>query len=183
MTNFVYHGSCVQGLSQIDLQNHRYIYAAKDKNIAALYMMRRGPWTLFRCFGHEKGHIPFFVERYPGQIDDFYKDVSGSIYVLETESFDDNGWCVRSTEPQNVVREIKISNVKDFLLDIESQGDLKIYRYPNRPSFIPEDDSDLIDSILKLPKNLRLKKQQEFKDLFPDLYLENQDKLETVQNS
>lgn len=178
MADFVYHGSPVQNLKEI-IPYSKLMYATKDKITAVLYTIRRGPWRFFRTLGHEIGWVPFVVERYKGMFDDCYGGLSGSVYVLDAKSFKTDGSVsVVSDKPQPVIQEIKIEDIKDFLLNAEKQGKLKIYRYPNRPNTIPQDDSDLIKEILKMSKEHQTKIIKELKVLFPDLYLKNKDKFE-----
>lgn len=45
-----------------------------------------------------------------------------------------------------------ISNVFDKMLEYESIGKMKIYRYPDKPDYIPTDDSDLVDKYINFEK-------------------------------
>ena len=50
-----------------------------------------------------------------------------------------------SEVPVNVIDEVEIPSVWEYLKSLEKDGELKIYRYPSRPNFYPTDDSDLIE--------------------------------------
>lgn len=45
----------------------------------------------------------------------------------------------------NVIEEVEITNIWDYFKELEKQGELKIYRYPNRLKQYPSDDEDLIE--------------------------------------
>lgn len=178
---FVYHGSTVQNLTEIIPHKNRLIYAVKDKTISAMFIRdtRRGHGSFSRSIGHEQG-IPFIVERYKNALDDLYKNVSGSIYVLQDSSFmpDKLKWQMVSKDKQPVIQEIKINDVKEFLIDLEKQNKLKIYCYPSRPKFIPQDDSDLIKEVLSFNSPDKL---QEFQEIFPDLYEKHKEILDKIK--
>ena len=178
--NYVYHGSTKQNLTEIKPKKNDLIYATKDKIICALFIRntKTGHGSFSRSFGHEK-NIPFVVERYKNALEDMYDEVSGSIYILDSQSFfeDKLKWQMVSQKPVQVIEEIKIDNVKNFLIDLEKQKLLKIYRYPEKPKCIPADDTDLVKEVLKFNS---LKKLYEFKQLFPDLYLEHKDALHNI---
>ncbi len=58
------------------------------------------------------------------------------IYVLEVISFE------REIKPLN---KIHYPNILDAIIEEEKQGNISIYRYPNRPKNMPLDNSDLIE--------------------------------------
>ena len=182
---FVFHGSPVQNLTEIQPRKNGLVYAVKDKIICAMFMASRstGHGVYSRSIGHEDG-IPFLVERYKAALENLYNNVSGSIYVLDDQDFvqDKLKWQMVSKRPQAVVQEIKIDNVQKFLFDLAAQGQLKIYRWPSRPKRIPDDDSDLVQTALSFNN---AEKVEEFKSLFPDLYGKHKqefDKITQVQN-
>lgn len=180
---FVYHGSSVQDLKEIKPMNHGQVYAAKDKIIAILFIVNRntGRYTYARTVGHlNDGTLPYIAERYANAFDDLYNGKSGSVYVLDDKFFcSDRPGVAMSRTAVPVVQEIKIPDLKQYLLDLENRHQLKIYRYPDRPSSIPSDDSDLVQMCQKFNS---LDKLQEFKELFPDVYQRNKDKFECIEN-
>lgn len=50
-----------------------------------------------------------------------------------------------SEEPVPVLREIKVPNVREFLLQCEKEGRIRIYQHQDRPGWIPPDDQDLVE--------------------------------------
>ena len=181
---FVYHGSQKQNLTEIT-PHHGVVYAATDKMIAALFMMRRGPWTFLRTIGRYNNREPFFVERYESAFDDFYDGVSGSIYLLDANCFNESvyeGEYLISKETQPVIKEIKIDNVKEFLSQAEKNKEIKIYRYPNRPLCVSQDDSDLIRRIKSCSSgDLQKRMLQELKSLLPLVYQQYKKELDSIQ--
>lgn len=78
-------------------------------------------------------------------------NTTGRYYILDDANFHkhkelgvgDNEYV--SSVPVKVIEEIEITNVWDYFKKLESDGFLKIYRYPTRPKAYPEDDEDLIE--------------------------------------
>ncbi len=58
-----------------------------------------------------------------------------------------------SEVPVNVIDEVEIPSVWEYLKSLEKDGELKIYRYPSRPNFYPTDDSDLIEVAISMYLN------------------------------
>ena len=50
-----------------------------------------------------------------------------------------------SEEPVPVLGEIKVPDVKAFLLQCEVEGRIRIYQHQERPGWIPLDDQDLVE--------------------------------------
>lgn len=98
-------------------------------------------------------------------------NVSGSLYTLNGKNFisGKTGWSaeVVSEYDEDVIHEEFIDNVFEKLKELNGKGKLKLYLYPDRPSFIPKDNSDLI------PKVIRWKKRginvEPFFKLYPEL--------------
>ena len=60
-----------------------------------------------------------------------------------------------------------IENVYDELIKLDKDGLIKLYLYPNRPSFVPLNNSDLIPKVLRWYKNgFNINK---FYDIYPEL--------------
>ncbi len=73
------------------------------------------------------------------------------MYILDDTTFyKHNALGVGNNEyvsevPVKVKEEITIPNVWEYFKELEKEGKLTIYRYPNRPKKYPKDDSDLIE--------------------------------------
>lgn len=78
-----------------------------------------------------------------------YRNVSGSVYTLPADSFEagKTGWegDLVSMISVKVASEIHVEDALETLLGFERAGQIVIHRYPNRPSYIPQDDSDLVE--------------------------------------
>jgi len=111
----------------------------------------------------------YIVERFEGALDTRYEGKRGSIYTLPGDSFHKRNGFWRdevvselSVEP---IEEFKVSNASEYILGIVDSGEIDLYRYPSRPVWIPEDDSDLVEFTLewiKLGRNDVLKQVERF---------------------
>lgn len=96
---------------------------------------------------------------------------SGYIYELDASNFKENqtGWSaeVVSERDEKVISFECIENVYDELIKLDKDGLMKLYLYPNRPSFVPLNNSDLIPKVLRWYKNgFNINK---FYDIYPEL--------------
>ena len=68
-----------------------------------------------------------------------------------------------------------IENIYDELIKLDKEGLIKLYLYPNRPDYVPIDNSDLIpkDNSDLIPKVLRWYKNgfniNNFYNIYPEL--------------
>ncbi len=151
----VYHASRISGLKRIEprISTHgqAWIYAARDPSTAAMFLGHHHDFILGSGF---VGDRPYIVERFAGAFGRAKSGASGSIYVLPGSSFQAG----RTSFREEVVSEITLEPLREtvvpdaaaHLLGLETIGQLEIYRYPNRPGHVPEDDSDLILSAREL---------------------------------
>ena len=98
-------------------------------------------------------------------------NVSGSLYTLSGKNFvsGKTNWSgeVISEFDENVLCEEHINNVFEKLKELNAKGQLKLYLYPDRPSYIPKDNSDLIPKVIRWHKR-GIDINQFFK-LYPEL--------------
>ena len=82
---------------------------------------------------------------------------SGYIYKLDASNFKENqtGWSaeVVSDKDEKVVSSEYIENMYDELIKLDKEGLLKLYLHPNRPDYVPIDNSDLSPKVLRWYKN------------------------------
>lgn len=151
----VYHGSPYSNLKYIEYNKSTHqinaIYASYNLVIAMMFM-GRGNGDLDTVKGLFKDDIPYIVERRKGILDKLYNH-DGYIYELDdvTFSYYDYLWKgeVISFETKIKVENKKYyKNILESLLDEEKNGNIMIYKYPNRPNFIPLDNSDLVDKYI-----------------------------------
>ena len=151
MNNIVYHGSDNGNLefirANISTHQKKCIYASENIVVAMLFM-GRGMGDLDTVKLYDNG-IPILVERREGLLEKIYNK-PGYIYELDSTTFShyDYLW-----EPEVIsfdgelkpIKKVYYDNILDALIKEERNGNIIIYKYPNRPSYIPLDNSDLID--------------------------------------
>ena len=149
-----YHGSRTPDLKVLltnkDATHGNYGYATSSKTVATVFASRCGDDLVVSIFGDGNGHYTL-VERIPNAFDYMYS-TSGSIYMVDSSYYEDlhTGFNeVLTREDVPVLGEEKIENVWEEINKLAEEGQLALYKYPNRPNSIPLDDSDLIDVVLK----------------------------------
>jgi hypothetical protein len=151
----VYHASQRQGLRLIEprvgTHGQAWVYAARDLVIASIFLGQHHDFILASGL---TGDMPYICERFAGAFDRAKANVAASIYVLPGSSFQANQTSFDAELVSEVavipILEIPIENAKTHLLELRDAGKLEIYFYPDRPGFIPSDDSDLIANALPL---------------------------------
>ena len=154
-----YHGSDQKNLSVIkpNISTHgkKYIYATKYRSIAILFLSRWNDFllTLGTAIINNRLKIAL-VERYENAINDIYSKKSGVIYTLNSDNFrqEKDTWefeYISEQEERPVSSEI-IINILDEINILKKEGDIEIFYYPDRPSNIPKDDSDMINKCMEL---------------------------------
>jgi hypothetical protein len=180
---FVYHGSSQSGLKEIapkESTHGRYVYAAKDKALCAVFMKNlkksRGDFSYWKGRNPDTDKIAI-AERYVGAFTDVFGGIAGSIYILPANSFVENKTGYREEVVSEIsvvpIEEIKITNAWDYLLGMQKNGELEIYFYPDRPKIVPRDDNDLIDRAKDWSKKFGHKVLETFNRLHPELYKKN----------
>lgn len=149
----LYHGSHKQGLRALEPSEagfgKKYVYAT-DNFAAAVIFLGRGR-NSFEATWTMGGKNQFFCERKEGILDKWYSGVSGSLYSVTSgdfrrdESIGEHEFI--SSRPVRVVEETRVSDAKDFLVNLERQGKLRIIGYRDRRKMFP-DDSDLVKMCL-----------------------------------
>ena len=66
-----------------------------------------------------------------------------------------------------MLKEEFIPNLYDELIKVAKRGDVNLYLYPNRPDYIPLDNSDLIPKVIRWSK--KGLKIGNFFELYPEL--------------
>ena len=171
----VYHGSIHQGLKIIkrnkSTHGKSWVYATLSKAISTIFISHKGNDLYYYLSGDGTENNPvILVERKEGMFKDIF-NVSGSLYTLSGKNFisEKTGWSaeVVSESDENVLHEEHIDNVFEKLKELNGSGDLKLYLYPNRPSFLPKDNSDLIPKVIRWGK--RGINIETFFTLYPEL--------------
>ncbi len=171
----VYHGSIHQGLKIIkrnkSTHGKPWVYATLSKAISTIFISHKGSDLYYYLRGDGTENNPvILVERKENMFKNIF-NVSGSLYTLNGKNFisGKTGWSaeVVSEFDENVLHEEHIDNVFEKLKELNNNGELKLYLYPNRPSFLPKDNSDLVPKVIRW-KNRGINIDQFFK-LYPEL--------------
>lgn len=158
----VYHGSPIVGLKLIEprISTHGvpYVYATKKREIAITFLAKWNDFLLNLSTntinGIEKIQI---TERYKNALFDIYKNKSGYIYTLDGTKFEEGKTSyteeVVADEVVQVIECQQIIDIYDELCELERKGKLQLFIFPDKPEYIPYDDSDLIKKAIYFYKN------------------------------
>lgn len=69
------------------------------------------------------------------------------------------------------------------ITELAEQGELQLYRFPNRPSFVPLDNSDLIPKVIKWYNNGFTGVLDSFLTVYPELTDKLNEQLEQAEKS
>ena len=150
----LYRETKISGLKEMKpkLVNHDkpYVYATTDKIEAIIYSVKGGNLNYTNIYGYDDENKRCLIERKENCLEEIY-NTDGRYYILDDTNFKkhkelgvgENEYV--SELPVKVIEEITIPNVWEYFKELEQKGELKIYRYPNRPKSYPSDDSDLIE--------------------------------------
>lgn len=147
----VYHGSNIGNITKFKKEKSTHgiecVYASTSEVIALIYASRAHGDLNFVVALSENG-IPYIVERREGLFLRYYNR-DGYIYELDGSTFEHMSflWDGEVISKKDVtIKNIKhIDNLLEALKEHAKKGEIVLYRYPSRPSFIPLDNSDLID--------------------------------------
>jgi hypothetical protein len=165
----VYHGSKVPNLLElspnISMHGKSLLYATEYKQIALAYLGKFDSLTISQI-NHKKDGIftgVSMVERRKNILRETYENVTGFLYILDDANFkkDMTEWDLEvvSDKVEKVLDCIKIDNV---LKELENTPNLRLYYYPDRPDYIPTDDSDMVTASIEsyeISKNIDIVKR------------------------
>lgn len=178
--NYVYHGSSTPNLKTIkrNTSTHMksWVYATPSKAIATIFLSSKGSDLYYRLSGNGIDKQIELVERKEGMFKEIF-NCDGYIYKLNPQNFKSGltGWSgeVVSERDEEVISCEYIENVYEELIKLNKEGLLKLYLYPNRPVYMPLNNSDLIPKVIKWQNSgFDISK---FYELYPELkekYLE-----------
>lgn len=151
---YVYHGSKKSGIEKLEPRKSshgiEYVYATPSKEIAMVMSCHMHDLNSVIAGRGTKESPLVVVERRPGVFDKFLHDYA-NVYTLNGENFYSGtnwGGEVVSEKAQIPLKEEYIEDVYSELLKSEQEGIIKMYHYPDRPEYIPLDNSDLITNWL-----------------------------------
>ncbi len=148
---YLYHGSAKSGIKKLEPHKSthgNYVYATPHKELAIIFAGRAGDDMTYSLFKTTSDQPWQLVERIPRGLETMFNN-SASIYTLSSDSFQDikTGFVeVVSKKDVDIIREEEIENVYQKIKQLQEEGLIKIYHYPNRPANIPLDDTDLIET-------------------------------------
>lgn len=171
---YVYHSSKVRGLKILEPRpsTHKipWVYATKDIATAAMYL---GDNFDFICqTGFSKGK-PFIWERFKGAFDLGYKNKKGSIYYLKPDSFKENMTSfsleIVSEIPVKVEKEVIVNDAKEYLLNLEKQGKLSIFMFPDTPEGRASNKEDIVEKGINWTIDFGENTLEQIKEYHPDV--------------
>ncbi len=172
---YVYHGSTHQGLKKINknksTHGKSWVYASTSKVISMIFISNKASDLYYYLSGDGSKNNPIIlVERKKDMFKNIF-NVSGSLYTLSGNNFifGKTGWSAEAVSEydEDVLYEEHVDNVFEKIKELGSKGKLKLYLYPNRPNFIPGDNSDLIPKVIRW--NKRGINIDEFFKIYPEL--------------
>lgn len=158
MNKIVYHGSPNGNIESITSYRSTHqkpcIYGSNNKVVALLFM-GKGNGDLDTRISSLNG-MPELVERRPGILEKLYNK-EGYLYELDGTTFKHYNYLwsleVISFESEIIpMNKIYYKNILDAIIEEEKEGNIVIYRYPNRPKNMPLDNSDLIEKYISFEK-------------------------------
>ena len=190
MNKVVYHGSPRGDIEALEprISTHRKecIYATDNKVIAMMFM-GRGNGDLDFVKSYDDG-LPVLVERRPGLLEKIYNK-SGFMYELPGDSFEhyDYLWApeVISFEKHIVPNRVEYyENILLALKEFADNGLLKLYQYPERPEYVPFDNSDLVERYIKFEYRNGIKGAvDDLLKIYPEFTEQVKEKLKEMSDS
>lgn len=158
MEGIVYHGSPdgnIEVLKPHKSTHQKDCIYATEKKVVSFLFMGKGNGDLDKRISHVDGKIEL-VERRPGILDQIYNK-EGYLYELDASTFDhyDYLWSQEVISFASEIHPLKVTYypyILDAIKEEEKNGNIIIYRYPNRPDNMPLDNSDLIEKYVKFEK-------------------------------
>lgn len=161
----VYHASPLGGLMKIEprvsTHGESYVYAAKSRALALVFSQKHDDYLFYIGYDNETDEL-CLTERIPGALEEVFRGKRGFLYALDAAHFvsGKTPWAPElvSESAEPVIGCEEIDDCLAALLSCEARGELTVYRYPSRPSYVPQDDGDLVEAtayFLKTAKDPR----------------------------
>lgn len=158
MKKYVYHGSKIQGMKVLTPKeagyNKSFVYATTNPAFSAIFINRPGG-SFTAGFKKISGVVNYW-ERKKGVFNKNYKNQKGSIYVLDAKDFhkDKKIWKEEriANKPVKVLKEIKINDLKHYLLALEKQNKFKFISFKDRLKYFPKDEKKMEETCMDMLK-------------------------------
>lgn len=176
----LYHTSTVTGLLQLEprVSSHGipYVYAIENKVTSMLFGAKKDDFDFL--MDEEEG-IPILMECYMGAFDHVYSEKSCSVYELSHESFQKGrtNWSVEwvSEQPVKILREFRILDLKEELLQQVERGALILHCFQNTLPYKAKISDHIIDRMIRFNKFERIHEDTRFAQYFPNLIKQYQE--------
>ena len=178
-TRFVYHSSIKQNLKKlnpsISTHDENWIYATTSIEMSAVFLSGRGGDLTCQVGRDTLTNKVFICERFKDSFNFRYDNFSGSIYILPEDKFikGKTGWDeeVVCNEEVEIIKEIKINDVKSYILNLIEKERIILVKYPNKIGQIPNDDEDLVYRGIVWTRQFGKDVLDDFKKLHPNLII------------
>lgn len=189
MKNIVYHGSSYGDIEELVAKKSTHqikcIYATEERAVSLLFM-GNGKGDLDHSISSENGQLTF-VERREGVIASEFQNVGGYLYELDGTTFNhyDFLWDKEVISYETSIKPLSKTFIPDIYAEIlkeEEKGNIKIYRYPNRPERIPLDNSDLVEKYIKHEKDGLTGSIKKLLSVYPEFASLVEEKLNSENN-
>lgn len=145
----VFHGSPQGDLQvitpRVSTHKEAWVYATPFLEMACTYLASWDDLDFAQVHHYGDFHL---VERFPNAFQEIFPKGKGSIYCLPVDSFESFNYMEAiSRTPVVPIKEIKIENSWEYIQSVARTKKLFLHVYPNRPTMIPQDDSDLIAKV------------------------------------
>lgn len=140
MNHYLYHGSIVPNIKVLETRsklhhtNQQIVYLTSSIPYALVYI-----WDSKKNSSNKKhvtcgirNGVVFYEEKFPNQLETFYKGVSGYLYCVNCENtypVHNREFMYYSLDNKLVIKTIFIEDVYEELLKYEALGVFKVYRY------------------------------------------------------
>ena len=174
---YVYHSSKKQGLKvlkpNVSTHGENWVYATASLEMSAVFLSGRGGDLTCQVGRDDTTGKVFICERFKDAFEYRYNEISGSIYLLPENKFikEKTEWgeeVVSETEVE-VIEEIKIDDVKSYILNLIKKEKITFARFPNKIVGLPDDDEDLVFRGIVWSRQFGETILDDFKKLHPNL--------------
>lgn len=158
MEGFVYHGSPKGDIEIFEpresTQKGAYVYATNRFEIAGIFGFKSSSLERSLCIFNPCDAVVFVTER----LKDYFKNNDKPVYIYKLDGkdfdyFDENSWGkneVRSPKAVKPLEIIKFESGLEMLKQFHKEGKIKLFLYPEKPDYIPENDYDLFSCVAKI---------------------------------